>query len=149
MSIDTGKFVWQPQHGGVARIDAFWRCLILLAAFVAAATAPSQSAHAYQLKVLHSFCARVCLDGRNPYAGVIMDGLGNLYGTTGGGGSNNSGTVFELQPSATSGKWTEKVLYNVGGSSFLINTGVIIDGIGQPLWHKLRHLWRGCGIRAK
>jgi uncharacterized repeat protein (TIGR03803 family) len=47
--------------------------------------------------VLYSFCAASgCSDGANPYAGVVMDTAGNLYGTTLGGGSLNNGTVFEL-----------------------------------------------------
>jgi uncharacterized repeat protein (TIGR03803 family) len=34
-----------------------------------------------------------------PQAGVIMDAAGNFYGTTGGGGSGNSGTVWKYTPS--------------------------------------------------
>jgi uncharacterized repeat protein (TIGR03803 family) len=36
------------------------------------------------------------LDGASPYAGLIMDGSGNLYGTTQVGGTLGYGTVFEL-----------------------------------------------------
>ena len=35
-------------------------------------------------------------DGSNPLGSLIMDSGGNLYGTTGGGGTYNSGTVFEV-----------------------------------------------------
>jgi uncharacterized repeat protein (TIGR03803 family) len=35
-------------------------------------------------------------DGSGPYAGLIMDGSGNLYGTTHAGGASGFGTVFEL-----------------------------------------------------
>jgi uncharacterized repeat protein (TIGR03803 family) len=49
-------------------------------------------------------------DGVGPYAGLIFDSNGNLYGTTLEGGSDaNCGTVFELTPSGT-----EKVLYAFG-----------------------------------
>ena len=53
-------------------------------------------------------------DGAHPWAGVIFDQSGNLYGTTefGGGSSNcpgGCGVVYELVPSQ--GSWTEKVLY--------------------------------------
>ncbi len=34
--------------------------------------------------------------GSIPYAGLVMDGNGNLFGTTSYGGLNNAGTVFEL-----------------------------------------------------
>jgi uncharacterized repeat protein (TIGR03803 family) len=35
-------------------------------------------------------------DGSNPPTGLIADANGNLFGTTAGGGSNNTGTVFEI-----------------------------------------------------
>jgi len=37
-------------------------------------------------------------DGASPYAGVIRDSKGNLYGTTAVGGSNGYGTVWKLTP---------------------------------------------------
>jgi uncharacterized repeat protein (TIGR03803 family) len=65
--------------------------------------------------VLHSFCSRTyCADGANPFAGLIFDQAGNLYGTTSGGGAhgnNGGGTVFRLAPSQNGG-WTESVLYS-------------------------------------
>ena len=59
------------------------------------------------------------LDGQYPQAGLIFDGAGNLYGTTGQGGSDSCpidvgcGTVFEMTPNG-SGGWTERVLHNFG-----------------------------------
>jgi len=56
-------------------------------------------------------------DGRSPEAGVIMDGAGNLYGTTEYGGNgclSSCGTVYELSPAAD-GTWTETILYNFQG----------------------------------
>lgn len=52
-------------------------------------------------------------DGARPYAGLIFDKAGNLYGTTHSGGTHSDGTVFELIPNG-SGGWTEKVLHNFG-----------------------------------
>ena len=49
-------------------------------------------------------------DGANPYAGVIFDAAGNLYGTTKAGGSQANGAIFRLSP-AQSG-WTETTLYS-------------------------------------
>jgi uncharacterized repeat protein (TIGR03803 family) len=53
-------------------------------------------------------------DGAFPSSGVIMDRAGNLYGTTGDGGSGGNGTVFELSPSG--GGWTKQTIYNVDTS---------------------------------
>jgi uncharacterized repeat protein (TIGR03803 family) len=50
-------------------------------------------------------------DGRGVQSGLTLDQKGNLYGTTGGGGPNNGGTVFKLSPNAD-GSWTESVLYS-------------------------------------
>ena len=36
-------------------------------------------------------------DGSEPWGGVILDGSGNLYGTTKQGGAGGYGTVFEIQ----------------------------------------------------
>jgi uncharacterized repeat protein (TIGR03803 family) len=49
--------------------------------------------------VLYNFCPLSgCADGYNPFASVIFDTAGNLYGTTAGGGANSQGTVFEITP---------------------------------------------------
>lgn len=63
-----------------------------------------------QFRVLHNFQGGY--DGAQPRSSLIIDGRGNLYGTTvagGTGGSGGGGTVYELIPSSTS--WTERVLY--------------------------------------
>jgi uncharacterized repeat protein (TIGR03803 family) len=49
--------------------------------------------------VLYSFCGKAnCTDGANPYAGLVFDQKGNLYGTTLFGGAHGSGVVFKLSP---------------------------------------------------
>jgi uncharacterized repeat protein (TIGR03803 family) len=46
---------------------------------------------------LYSFCAQAsCTDGAAPLAGLIADAKGDLFGTTGFGGANGNGTVFEV-----------------------------------------------------
>jgi uncharacterized repeat protein (TIGR03803 family) len=63
---------------------------------------------------LYTFCMDPsCTDGALPYAGLVLDEQGNLYGTTIQGGSQGSGTVFELSPPTLSGgQWTETVIHN-------------------------------------
>jgi uncharacterized repeat protein (TIGR03803 family) len=69
--------------------------------------------------LLHSFNFNG-KDGFYPTVGLILDGAGNLYGTTVYGGASGTGcgglgcgTVFELTPGAN-GKWTEKLLHSFG-----------------------------------
>ncbi len=53
-----------------------------------------------QESVLYSFCsASECADGIWPYASLILDAAGNLYGTTSGAGAFGGGTVFEVNNS--------------------------------------------------
>jgi len=63
-------------------------------------------------------------DGSIPFAGMVFDQSGNLYGTTSIGGQYGYGTVFELSPG--SGGWTETVIY-----SFQFNNVFPTDG-GTP-----------------
>ena len=81
--------------------------------------------------ILHSFNNPG--DGYTPVAGVLLDSVGNLYGTTVEGGRYSGGTVFELSPSA-GGVWTEKILHHFGGSTTDgggPRTGVTIDASGN------------------
>ena len=59
--------------------------------------------------VLHAFPTSGS-DGQNPYANLIVDSAGNLYGSTEAGGSPGEGIVFQLSPSGSG--WTEDLLYN-------------------------------------
>jgi uncharacterized repeat protein (TIGR03803 family) len=65
-------------------------------------------------------------DGGYPYAGVIFDSKGNLYGTTVQGGNTTGancsytvgcGVVFELTPPTGKGSWPETVLYAFNGGT--------------------------------
>jgi len=63
--------------------------------------------------ILHNF--QNGSDGAVPYAGLVFDRSGNLYGAAaeGGTGADVGGTVFELRPS--NGNWTFTVLYSLPG----------------------------------
>jgi uncharacterized repeat protein (TIGR03803 family) len=60
-------------------------------------------------KVIHNFNDNG-MGGTNPYAGLIIDQSGNLYGATVDFGTQGAGTVFELMPQSGGG-WLEKVLH--------------------------------------
>lgn len=62
-------------------------------------------------RVLYSFSGGN--DGGNAATGIVLDGHGNLYGTTVVGGTFTCGTVFKLAP-RPSPPWAETVLYNFG-----------------------------------
>jgi uncharacterized repeat protein (TIGR03803 family) len=85
-------------------------------------------AHTQTLNTLYSFCSQQnCTDGYGPAGNLAMDANGNLYGTTGYGGTSNWGTVYELTPSGT-----ETVLYSFpGGSGGEGPGGVIRDTNGN------------------
>jgi len=91
----------------------------------------------YEFKVLHTFTGA---DGANPYAGLIRDAAGNLYGTTEFGGatfggptstcneSYGCGVVFKLSPAGT-----ETVLHSFtgGADGSTPYAGLIQDGAGN------------------
>jgi len=82
--------------------------------------------------VLHNFNFNG-KDGINPWAGVIFDGAGNLYGTTLGGGAYGYGTVFELERTEAGG-FAEKILHSFGKNASDGRTpyaGVILDAAGN------------------
>jgi hypothetical protein len=69
-----------------------------------------------QAKILHSFIGGT--DGSTPYAQLIMDSNGNLFGTTiAGGGNNNAGTVFELVKSGDGSYSQATILYSFTGGA--------------------------------
>ena len=58
--------------------------------------------------------------GIYPYAGLIADANGNLYGTTEGGGLNGDGTVFELSPISLQGDFNRDGHVDAGDISSMM-----------------------------
>jgi uncharacterized repeat protein (TIGR03803 family) len=67
----------------------------------------------YTASILHAFDGTTA-DGGEPTGGLVMDGAGDLYGTTRIGGASQAGVVFELSPSQGGG-YTETILYSFTG----------------------------------
>jgi uncharacterized repeat protein (TIGR03803 family) len=77
---------------------------------------PSPGKSGWLFTTLHTFHGN---DGEEPYARLVFDPVGNLYGTTRfGGGGINEGVVFRLSPAAPGRTtWTESVIYRFGSAS--------------------------------
>jgi uncharacterized repeat protein (TIGR03803 family) len=80
----------------------------------------------WEIKLIHIFQGG--LDGGEPYAGVVLDALGNVYGTSAG------GTAFELTPNGDA--WTETVLYYFGTTIQFPTAPLVFD--------KTNHLYGTC-----
>ncbi len=82
--------------------------------------------------VLHRF--KVGADGVNPYAGLVRDTNGNLYGTTAGGGrttklcSAGCGTVFKV---SNTGKETVLYSFKAGTDGVTPYAGLVLDPEGN------------------
>ena len=88
----------------------------------------------WEKKILYSFQGGS--DGAYPQSPVVLDKLGNLYGTTYNGGGDGCvlagcGTVFELECSGD--RWVEKVLYSFANVATGAGpeSGLILDSSGN------------------
>ena len=88
----------------------------------------SPSGNGYTESFLYSFSDT---DGAFPYAGLVFDKNGNLFGAASSGGLNGQGVIFEL--SYVEGVWTENVLYTFQGASDGSTPfgGLIFDAAGN------------------
>lgn len=107
--------------------------ILTLLASVVIVMALALSASAQTETILYSFTGGA--DGGTPEGGLILDGKGNLYGTTETGGANGAGSVFELTPNS-SGGWSEQVLYSFNGfvnqsDGYFPLGGLIFDSKGN------------------
>jgi len=93
-------------------------------------TPPAAAQTAWTETVLFSFNGT---NGNGPFGSLIFDSVGNLYGTTWGGGASHEGNVFELMPPAAGQTaWTETVLASFKGKKGEYPQGSLIaDSAGN------------------
>jgi uncharacterized repeat protein (TIGR03803 family) len=104
---------------------------------------PAKQGDPWTETVLYIFKGNGSGDGNTPAGSVIIDSAGNLYGTTGYGGTGDCvllgtkvgcGTVYELSPPAhKGGAWTETVLYSfpTPERGYLPNGNLVFDSAGN------------------
>ena len=100
----------------------------------------AQAASGQTLTDLHAFLG---FEGATPTAGVTMDGVGDLYGTTQYGGTFGYGSVFKLVHRGSA--WILNPLYDFpsyqsGNDGAEPYAGVTIGPGRKYLWH--HHVWR-------
>jgi uncharacterized repeat protein (TIGR03803 family) len=67
-------------------------------------------------EVLYQFSGQP--DGDSPWASLVVDPSGHLFGTTNSGGTADEGTVFEVAPPAKrGGTWSESIIYSFQGGA--------------------------------
>jgi hypothetical protein len=104
---------------------------------------PVQRGGSWTERVLYNFQGNQSGDGSSPGGGLVIDKAGNLYGTTGYGGTGGCvllgskegcGTVYELSPPKTKGgRWRERVLYSFKGGEdgYVPNGDLVFDSVGN------------------
>jgi uncharacterized repeat protein (TIGR03803 family) len=100
--------------------------------FAASLLTAGTLAAAQRASVLYSFHTSG-KDGYEPYAGLVFDRAGNLYGATTTGGVYNGGTVFELSPNPN-GSWTRKILHQFtlfGSGGYAPYASLVLDAAGN------------------
>jgi uncharacterized repeat protein (TIGR03803 family) len=129
LATSVGAEVAQSQKEEIVKFaNKVLHATFALAVMLVLGVGASRSAHGqtYKEKVLHSFIG--IPDGEFPYASLVRDSSGNLYGTTFNGGRSGAGTVFRID---TAGK--ESVLHSFTGSRDGANpfAGLVQDAKGN------------------
>ena len=121
MSRATGTHISGKEDNPMQRKQVFRFIIAILASMALALILGSGAWAGDRYKTLHAFKNTPGHQGYYPYAGLIFDAAGNLYGTTVYGGhlrcnhGYGCGTVFQLAPNGD-GSWTESVLHSFNGS---------------------------------
>ena len=99
---------------------------VLASALLSVQSAPGRTVKNSKETTLYTFTGGA--DGGSPYAGLVRDAAGNLYGATFAGGTANMGTVFKI---SKTGKQT--VLYSFPGKPDAANPGsdLLLDKAGN------------------
>jgi uncharacterized repeat protein (TIGR03803 family) len=142
----TGKVIYSFRKNGVDGYEPFFGLILDTAGDLYGTTylgGANGAGAAFELvpragggwteNILHSF-SNSGEDGAYPFAGLVSDVAGNLYGTTTLGGVSGAGTVFELSPPQGSGSWTEKILHSFnsnGHDGINPQGGLILDAAGN------------------
>jgi uncharacterized repeat protein (TIGR03803 family) len=104
LSIDADGVLWgTTASGGDSLLGNIFRM-----------TPPARRGRPWTFEVLHSF--QDPAGGQAPHSGLLPDGAGGFYGTTGTGGAQDCGIVYHFEPPATAGAdWTLTPLYSFPG----------------------------------
>lgn len=109
------------------RMRAALSTAVALATVLGLVVIPPPSAQAQTFTALYDFTGGA--DGGNPYAGLILDAAGNLYGTTQYGGTFHGGTAFEVD---TTGR--ETVLHSFNRKQGMIPRASLIRDLAGNLY---------------
>ncbi|MGA8489895.1 MAG: choice-of-anchor tandem repeat GloVer-containing protein [Terriglobales bacterium] len=134
----AGRLYGATGDGGSSACDSPGQC-----GTVFQLAPPTKKSGRWTETILYVFKGHAQNDGATPEGGLLIDDAGNLYGTTGYGGSGpclllggavGCGTVYKLSPpKQKGGSWTESVLYNFqGGNDGYVPSGdLVFDGEGN------------------
>ena len=86
----------------------------------------SPSGQGWTEQTIHAFNGN---EGEYPIGGLIRDSSGNIYGTTGYGGSGSGGAAFELIPPGNG--WSFSLLYSFSVSGIGVEDKLLRDAAGN------------------
>jgi hypothetical protein len=104
---------------------------------------PAKKGDPWTESVLYVFQGKPANDGQVPTGGLVIDGVGNLYGVTGYGGTGSCillgisvgcGTVYEISPpEKEGGLWRETILYSFqsGKDGYFPTGNLVFDNAGS------------------